>query len=178
MAYPHWWSPISCRSSAGQGKFAGQRPTFYHCATPPVPEPVPEGKTNLHFTEARDSEWQWHQLGHMQVCTSLQTDNHASIPPLIFTGQMPFLPPNKQHQSTEGTQTHRQKFYQQTGAREVHGKPTRTPAILSTTTPAAHNVFLEPRVSTKLGERGYSSTRPGTWNAAWHPPQHLQHCTF
>jgi len=30
------------------------------------------GKTNLDFTEARDSEWQWHQLGHMQVCTSLQ----------------------------------------------------------------------------------------------------------
>ena len=29
------WSPISCRSSAGQRKFAGQRPTFYHCATPP-----------------------------------------------------------------------------------------------------------------------------------------------
>jgi len=24
-------------------------------------------------------EWQWHQLDHMQiVCTSLQTDNHAS----------------------------------------------------------------------------------------------------
>ena len=33
------------------------------------------GKTNLDFTEARDSECQWHQLGHMQVCTSLQTDN-------------------------------------------------------------------------------------------------------
>jgi len=33
---------------------------------------------NLDFTEARDSEWQWHQLGHMQVCTSLQTDNHAT----------------------------------------------------------------------------------------------------
>jgi len=41
-------------------------------------------KTNLDFTEARDSEWQWHQLGHMQVCTSLQTENHASIPPLSF----------------------------------------------------------------------------------------------
>ena len=41
-------------------------------------------KTNLDFTEARDSEWQWHQLGHMQVCTSLQTDNHASTPPLSF----------------------------------------------------------------------------------------------
>ena len=41
-----------------------------------------KGKTNLDFTEARDSEWQWHPLGHMQVCTSLQTDNHASIPPL------------------------------------------------------------------------------------------------
>ena len=43
-----------------------------------------EGKTNLDFTEARDSEWQWHQLGHMQVCTLLQTDNHASTPPLSF----------------------------------------------------------------------------------------------
>ena len=42
------------------------------------------GKTNLDFTEARDSEWQWHQLGHMQVCTSLQTNNHASTPPLSF----------------------------------------------------------------------------------------------
>jgi len=28
-----------------------------------------KGKTNLDFTEARDSEWQWHQLGYMQVCT-------------------------------------------------------------------------------------------------------------
>jgi len=43
-----------------------------------------KGKTNLDFTKARDSEWQWHQLGHMQVCTSLQTDNHASTPPLCF----------------------------------------------------------------------------------------------
>jgi len=43
-----------------------------------------KGKTNLDFTEARDDEWQWHQLGHMQVCTSLQTDNHASTPPLSF----------------------------------------------------------------------------------------------
>jgi len=62
-----------------------------------------KGKTDLDFTEARDSEWQWHQLGHMQVCTSLQTDNHASTPPLsFFTGWTPFLPPNQQHQSTEG----------------------------------------------------------------------------
>jgi len=29
-----------------------------------------KGKTSLDFTEARDSEWQWHQLGHMQVCNS------------------------------------------------------------------------------------------------------------
>jgi len=32
-----------------------------------------KGKTSLDFTEARDIEWQWHPLGHMQVCTSLQT---------------------------------------------------------------------------------------------------------
>ena len=62
-----------------------------------------KGKTNLDFTEARDSKWQWHQLGHMQVCISFQTDNHASTPPLkFFTGRMPFLPPNQQRPSTEG----------------------------------------------------------------------------
>jgi len=43
-----------------------------------------KGKTNLDFSEARNSEWQWHQLGHMQVCTLLQTDNHASTPLLCF----------------------------------------------------------------------------------------------
>jgi len=64
-----------------------------------------KGKTNLDFTEARDSEWQWNQLDRMQVCTSLQTDNHTSTPPLsFFTGRMPFLPPNQQRQSTEGKQ--------------------------------------------------------------------------
>jgi len=43
-----------------------------------------KGKTNLDFIEARDSEWQWHQLGHMQICTSLQTNIHASTLPLSF----------------------------------------------------------------------------------------------
>ena len=64
-----------------------------------------KGKTNLDFTEARDSEWQWHQLGHMQVCTSIQTDNHPYQHPTaqFFTGRMPFLLPNQQRQSTEGS---------------------------------------------------------------------------
>jgi len=43
-----------------------------------------KGKTNLDSTEARDSEWQWHQLGHIQVCTLLRTDNHTNTPPLCF----------------------------------------------------------------------------------------------
>jgi len=74
-----------------------------------------KGKTNLDFTEATESEWQWYQLGHMQVCISLQTENHAwrfdrftssrggnSTTQVFFTGRMPFLPPNQQRQSTEG----------------------------------------------------------------------------
>jgi len=43
-----------------------------------------KGKINLDFTEARDSKWHWHQLGHVQVCISLQRDNHASTPELSF----------------------------------------------------------------------------------------------
>jgi len=77
-----------------------------------------EGKTNLDFTEARDSEWQWHQLGRMQVSTSLQTDNHASKETVSGSGiswdvcksaprsrqitTPATLPTNQQHQSTEG----------------------------------------------------------------------------
>ena len=33
----------------------------------------------MNFNEARDDGWQWHQLDQMQiVCTSLQTNHHAS----------------------------------------------------------------------------------------------------
>jgi len=53
-----------------------------------------KGKTNLDFTEARDSEWQWHQLGHMQVCL-LQTDNHPNTSPLSFLqAECPSCRPN------------------------------------------------------------------------------------
>jgi len=51
-----------------------------------------KGKPNLDFTEARDSEWQWHQLGHMQVCTLFQIDIHASTPPLSFFYRPDALP--------------------------------------------------------------------------------------
>jgi len=46
---------------------------------------------------------QWHQLGHMQsICSSFQTDNHTNTLSLNFTGQMLFLTPNQERQSTEG----------------------------------------------------------------------------
>jgi len=44
-----------------------------------------KAKTNLDFTEARDIEWHWRQLGHMQVCIALQTDSHASTTTLVPT---------------------------------------------------------------------------------------------
>jgi len=37
-----------------------------------------------HLVSHREWQWQWHQLGYMQLCTSLQTDNHGSTPPLSF----------------------------------------------------------------------------------------------
>ena len=63
--------------------------TYIHPFNDPLPGTTrvsryQKGKTNLDFTEARDLEWKWHHLGHMQVCTSLQTDNHASTPTLSF----------------------------------------------------------------------------------------------
>jgi len=49
-----------------------------------------KGKSNLDFTEAKDSEWQWHQLGHMQDCTSIQRDNHSTTQ--FFTYKPDALP--------------------------------------------------------------------------------------
>ena len=69
-------------------------PTLTHSpfsGTPRVSQ-YQKGKTNLDFTEARDIEWQWNQLDHMQVCTSLQADNHASAPPLSFFYRRDALP--------------------------------------------------------------------------------------
>jgi len=63
-----------------------------------------KGRTNLDFTEARDSEWQWHQLqGYMQLCTSLQITTPSPHRSGFLAGRMPFLLPNQQRQSTEGT---------------------------------------------------------------------------
>jgi len=67
----HWSLPVSSH-------------THTHTFNGPFPRTTRVGKNNLDFTEARDTEWQWHQLGHMQVCTLLQTDNHASTSPLRF----------------------------------------------------------------------------------------------
>ena len=72
MCESHW--PSSIHTHTFNGPFSGTTQVSWY----------QKGKTNLDFTEARDSEWQWHQLGHIQVCTSLQTDNHASTPPLSF----------------------------------------------------------------------------------------------
>ena len=66
-----------------------------------------KGKTNLDFSEARDSEWQWHQLCRMQVCPPRSRQITTPAPHhSVFTGRMPFLPPNQQSQSTERKEPH------------------------------------------------------------------------
>jgi len=64
-----------------------------------------KGKTSLDFTEARDSEWQWHPLSHMQVCTSFQTDSHASTPPQFFyrPDALPAAQPTVSKKKAEGS---------------------------------------------------------------------------
>ena len=110
------WFYLSENSIQTHTRTRAHTHTHIHTHTHPFNDPFSgptqvsryqKGKANLDFTEARDCDWQWHPLGHMQVCTYLQSDNHASNPPIsFFTGRMPFLPPNQQRQSTEGTKQH------------------------------------------------------------------------
>ena len=89
------WICNQCYHDNKSSSFASQQDPLWtdHTHTHPFSGPLSgttrvswyqNGITNLDYTEARDSEWQRHQLGHMKVCTSLQTDNHASTPPLSF----------------------------------------------------------------------------------------------
>ena len=56
-----------------------------------------KGKTNLDFTEARNSVCRWHLAPcFRQIITP--APHHS-----VFTGRMPFLPPKQRHQSTEGS---------------------------------------------------------------------------
>jgi len=56
-----------------------------------------KGKTNLDFTEARDSEWQWNLLGHHSPSAPRSRQITTPAPHRsVFTGRMPFLSPNQQ----------------------------------------------------------------------------------
>ena len=65
------------------------------------------GKTTLDFTVARDSEWQWHQLGH--ICKSAPRSRQITMPEphhSVFIGQMPLLLPNQQRQNIKVKEKH------------------------------------------------------------------------
>ena len=86
-----------------------------------------KGKTNLDFTEARDSGISW------AICKSAPSSRQITTPTphhSVFTGRMPFLPPNQQRQSTEGmfllyTHTRLTALYSRTTqvSRYQKGKP-------------------------------------------------------
>jgi len=83
------------------------RLTLHDTHTHTHPFNGPLSRTTLDFTEARDSEWQWHQLGR-SLCKSASRSRQIPTPApqhSVFTGRMPFLPPNQQRQSTEGILT-------------------------------------------------------------------------
>jgi len=65
-------------------------------------EPVPEENFWTLWCKGRltDADKPTIQMG--ATPSGLVTSAHLQHPPIFFTGQMPFLPPNQQHQSTKG----------------------------------------------------------------------------
>jgi len=87
----------NCHASAQRIDITHTHPFNGHLSKTTSVSRYQKGKTNLDVTEARDSEWQWHQLGHMQVCTLLQIDNHANTPTLVIhrPDALPAAPKNR-----------------------------------------------------------------------------------
>jgi len=50
MAYPHKWSPISYKSSAGQRKHIGQRPMLYRWTTQPTGQSAAGNKGRIAYS--------------------------------------------------------------------------------------------------------------------------------
>jgi len=75
MAYPHKWSPISCKSSAGQRKDTGQRPMLYRWTTRGDGSDSPQAQC-------------WHTLNDadLQFVYSVKMSLHLSAPGL-YAGQ-------------------------------------------------------------------------------------------
>ena len=85
----------------------------------------------------------------MQICTSPQTDNHASIPLVIFTGWMP----NQQRQSTEGScfsnKVNTAEYIKQTSAIKTIDLPCHTisQSLLNVQDNHMSNAYLNENVS-------------------------------
>jgi len=88
----YWYTPYRQTDSHLAASFPGQP----GCACTRKVKPIWTAM-NQEMTE-----WQWHQLDLTQIIrTLIQMDNHV-ITSTLFTGQMLFLVPNQQCQSTGG----------------------------------------------------------------------------
>jgi len=65
-------------------------------------EPVPEENFWTLWCKGRLTEADTPTIRMGATPSGLVTSAHLHHPPYFFTGQMPFLPPNQQRQSTEG----------------------------------------------------------------------------
>jgi len=74
MVYPHQWSPVG--SSAGQQKFACQRPTFYHCATQPTEwhRKHENISPDVHFLPCGRKMW---RIQKLESVTGARQHNHT-----------------------------------------------------------------------------------------------------
>ena len=128
-----------------------------------------KGKTNLDFTEATDSDWQWHQLRHMQVCTSLQTDNHARTLPLSFSqAGCPSCHPTNSVKTLEALKSCSNRSI--SPARRANGRNTHTfNGPFSGTT----RVSRYQKGKTNLD---FTGARDSEWQ--WHQLGHMQVCPW
>ena len=62
-----------------------------------------KGKTNLDFTQARDSAWQWHQLGHMQVAPSSRQITTPAPHHCFLQAGCPFFCPTNSFKALKAT---------------------------------------------------------------------------
>jgi len=126
--------------------------------------------------------WQWHHLDHMLVtCSMLKTDNHSNTSSLkFFTGQMLFLSPKQQHQSTKAPKYH-MNFHCFIWIRYIpDGQLSNTCCVMSATVSVFVNrnsaVLLDTMISFKLiyNSRADNNSKPAI---QWVREHSLTFCT-
>jgi len=117
-----------------------------------------KGKTNLDFTEAKDSEWQWHQLGHRQICILPQTTMPAPYYSRFLQAGCPSYHQTNSIKALKANNNKRNHTYRATFDFMQHGQKSYSSKTVQPNCTLSYSVAAEITTTCHLNNKTYPLT--------------------